>query len=327
MDKRRVLKTFATLSLMVIGFAALRANGPLALHAQSWLADDKAAQFEILSQPYAKAPAHFANREEERAYQIGEALFRTPIVLGGQAAKARISCNSCHLSGGDNAHFLFPNISGAAGTADVSNSFFSSFRGNQNFDPVVIPNLRKKGKISVHNEAELRAFIYGLIVEEFNGNIPSKEAMDALIVYLQKIAPNNIKADANEAQSTQKDSNILSVRDPIRIIEQSIDNIEYNVKNDDPNMAVLLIAAIRHQMGLIHERYQHPQLENTQIKLLNLSQKLALISNILRDKNSGNAARLMRLKQWNQEFQTVRTELIKNENLSLYSPENLRSSL
>ena len=323
MDKRRFIKIFSTFSLMIIGFATLRADDHVILHAQSWLVEDKLAQFEILSQPYAKAPTQFANQQEKRAYQIGEALFRTPIILGGQAAKARISCNSCHLSGGDNEYFLFPNISGAAGTADVSNSFFSSFRGNQNFDPITIPNLRKKGKVSVHNEPELRTFIHGLIVEEFNGNEPSKETLDSLIIYLQKIAEENNDDKAFNANKTKS----LSVNDPITIIEQSIDNIRYSIENNDHNTAILLIAAIRHQMGLMHERYKHPKLNKIQSDILNLSKEIALISNMLRDKSGSNAIGLERIDDWKKIFHNIRTKLINNEKKSLYSPKKLKSAL
>ncbi len=323
MDSSRFLKIFLTLSLWVIGFAALRADAPLLLHAQSWLIDDKSAQFEILSQPYAKTPSHFTNRQEEIAYQIGEALFRTPIILGGQAAKARISCNSCHLSGSDNEYFLFPNISGAAGTADVSNSFFSSFRGNQNFDPVTIPNLRKKGKIPVQDEQKLRTFLHGLIVEEFNGNEPSDATLDFLILYLQKIADE----DQNHQPSASHKGHNLSVHDPLKIIKQSIDNIEYSIGKDDRDTAILLIAAIRHQMGLIYERYQHPKLKKVQIYILNLSKKLAQISTILRDKHANDNQPLMRMNEWKIQFQNLHIILIHNEKNSLYAPENLRASL
>ncbi len=307
---------------MVVGFATLRADDHLILHAQSWLVKDKSAQYDILSESYSKAPINFTNREEEIAYQIGEALFRTPIILGGQAAKARLSCNSCHLNGGDNKYFLFPNISGAAGTADVSNSFFSSFRGNQNFDPVIIPNLRKKGKIPVQDSQKLRIFIRGLIVEEFNGNEPSKATLDYLIIYLQKIAVKDVKDKSLEIKRTK-----LSVNDPIRMVEQIIDNIDYSVENNDENTAILLIAAIRHQMGLIYERYQHPILRETQKEILNSSNNLALISNLLRDNNPNDELYILYMKNWKNEFQSLRNRLIYNESKSLYSLNNLRSSL
>ncbi len=323
MDKRRFLKAISALSFMVIGVAAVRADGPTLFHAQSWLVDDKSAQLEILTQPYAKAPTQFANRQEEIAYQIGEALFRTPIILGGQAAKARISCNSCHLSGGDNEYFLFPNISGAAGTADVSNSFFSSFRGNQNFDPVIIPDLRKKGKIPVQNEQKLRTFIRGLIVEEFNGNEPSDKTLDFLVIYLQKIAEDK----QNHNPAIEDRSSNLSVHDPITIIEQSIDNIRYSINNDDRETAILLIAAIRHQMGLIYERYQHPRLKKTQNETRNLSQKLALTSTIIRDDRNNREQSLNSINDWNKIFQKLRIKLINKEKKSLYSAKELESSL
>src|SRR5207237_7778539 len=59
------------------------------------------------------------------AVEVGRAAFRTPVLLGGQAARAGITCETCHRSGRANPDFQFPGASGDPGTADVTLSLFS----------------------------------------------------------------------------------------------------------------------------------------------------------------------------------------------------------
>lgn len=327
MDQRSIGRLIAIISvlMMVIGASIVRANGPFLLKAQEWLSGDTAAQYEILMQGYAKAPDDFNNEQEKRAYQIGEALFRSPSLLGGQAAKARISCNSCHLSGADNPIFHFPNISGAPGTADVTNSFFSSFRGNQNFDPIIIPDLRKMGKIAPQTSAQtnmldnrqdnkqLRQFIRGLIVEEFNGQEPPKAALDAIIFYVQKINQAGVKP--NDA--------LISVNDPINIINQSVDNIQYNAQNGHNDVAIMLIGAMRHQLGLIYERYDDPQLKNA---IVNSSQSLAQMGHNAGD-NDGKSINRDALNIWSKQFSKLAIMLNEKEDESLFNSEKLKKAM
>lgn len=313
---------------MVVGISMVRAGDHRPLKAQQWLSDDKSAQLEILSRPYARAPSNFASKEEEITYQIGEALFRSPILLGGQAAKAQLSCNSCHLSGADNPEFQFPNISGAPGTADVSSSFFSSFRGNRNFDPIAIPDLRKMGKIPINDKAQLSAFIRGLIVEEFNGHEPPAQALDAVTFYVQRVKYSHIPPAAK-----------LSVRDPITIINQSVDNIIHSLKNNNEEVANLLIDAARHQLGLIYERYKDP---NLQAMIIMSSNNLAKIKNdwkmeanvniLFNDPIGSNSPILypdteISLRSWRTDFMQLSVSLIKNEKKSLFHEPLLRKEI
>lgn len=323
MDTRRFL--IASMAFLFIGGAAVRADDQNLLKAQQWLADDKSAQLEILSSPYASAP-DFEDPGDKVQYEIGEALFRSPILLGGQAAKAQLSCNSCHLSGSGNDQFLFSHISGAPGTADVSSSFFSSFRGNQEFDPVKIPDLRKVGKISIHNGDDLRMFIKGLIVEEFNGKAPPPAALDAITFYVKSVAQYNIGAAAN-------DNRRLSVADPLHIIDTSYDNMQSLLAVNDIQMAILLADASRHQLGLIYERYQNPTLSALQNQIISSSNALARRKNDWAShKNTiPNAAHIEddieSLKAWRREFIMLKTSLLKAEKKSLYNHARLKKAL
>ncbi|NJS15549.1 MAG: hypothetical protein HC788_14335, partial [Sphingopyxis sp.] len=122
--------------------------------------------------------------------QAGEALFNSPSLLGGQAAKGGLSCASCHVNGRGNRHFVMTGVSDAPGTADVTNSFFSPARGNGRFDPVVIPDLALPGKVARDPAAAaLEPFIRTLIVEEFSGSEPTPAMLGALAAYVRAVRP------------------------------------------------------------------------------------------------------------------------------------------
>jgi len=279
------------------------------------LSSDKTAQITALTAPYLKAPDSFESKEEKFYYQMGEALFRSPTLLGGQAAKARISCNSCHLSGKDNSAFQFPNISGAPGTADVSNSFFSSFRGNGEFDPIVIPDLRKKGAISRDPAKEdLKLFIRSLIVEEFNGSEPTPSTLKALTTYVRKI---------DGLENHIYDNKSLSAHHPINLIDQITSNIIVSLQSEDRHMAELLIEAARHQLGLIYERYQGPDLNRERSAVLKASHKLSKIRAGWRKEINGHDIHTIKIKEWKKRFKKTERILLSNEKKSLFNKDKL----
>jgi tetratricopeptide (TPR) repeat protein len=49
-----------------------------------------------------------AGAEARRSVAIGRIAFRAPLLLGGQAARAGMSCATCHRNGRGNPDFLFP---------------------------------------------------------------------------------------------------------------------------------------------------------------------------------------------------------------------------
>ena len=164
----------------------LEAGSKPALSAMAWL--DQEGQLEALtSAPGIGFRITAETLDHTDQMLAGQIAFHTPTLLGGQAAKAGISCASCHVNGRDNPHFSFPGVSGAPGTADVTHSFFSSHRGDGQFNPVLIPDLAKPGKISRDREGELEQFMRGLIVEEFDGAEPDHAVLDTLAVYVRAL--------------------------------------------------------------------------------------------------------------------------------------------
>ncbi len=111
--------------------------------------------------------------DEEDAYniEVGRAAFRTPFLFGGVAARAGLSCNSCHRDGQGNPDFFLDGLSGEPGTADVTSSIFSKVREDGAFNPVKIPTLVGAGKKAsfgtVSPHGSLDAFISSAVDKEF----------------------------------------------------------------------------------------------------------------------------------------------------------------
>jgi hypothetical protein len=129
-----------------------------------------------------------ADPDERASLELGRAAFRTPMLLGGQAARLGLSCDSCHSNGRRNPAFLFPGLSGDPGTADVTNALMSTHRDNGTFDPRPIPDLAAPGKVDRRaDRPDLRRFIHGLIVDEFDGNEPPPAVLGGLAAYVRHI--------------------------------------------------------------------------------------------------------------------------------------------
>ena len=173
--RRRSLALGAGAALILTGLAA--AEG-FALRAMGWLAPgaDPAA---VLTVEPAECLTLFTDAAHRASVEIGRAAFRTPVLLGGQAARAGLSCESCHRGGRSNAGFLFPGVSGRPGTADVTSSLFSSHRGDGVDDPLPIPDLAgDRARLKVAPGA-LAPFIPGRIVAEFAGPLRGRGTCDA----------------------------------------------------------------------------------------------------------------------------------------------------
>ncbi len=240
----------------------------------------------------------------------GEALFNSPALLGGQAAKAELSCAACHRSGRDNPHFQMPQLSGAPGTADVSNSFFGPNRANGRFDPVPIPDLVRPGKISrAPGDPALPRFIHGLIVEEFSGAEPSAATLGAVTAYVRSLGPCSL--DAEEPRR---------LADQLRLIDRAIAGA---LAIEDRDLDRQLIAAARHQLGLIDERYAGPGLAALRRELLAASRDLARIG----DEERASERRAA-LQKWHARLTArLAPRLQRSERASLYDPARLRDRL
>ena len=187
------------------------------------------------------------------SFEIGRVAFQTPVLLGGQAARAGLACESCHRGGRDNPAFLFPGLSAAPGTADVTSSLLSSHRGNGVFDPLPIPDLAKPGKISRNPQsADLRRFIRGLVVEEFDGAEPPARVLDGLATYVRA------QGTAPCPTTAVQEIGVALYLDDIRRANAAAISAW---RDGDPATARLMLAGARTALGLLDERFALPDLE------------------------------------------------------------------
>ncbi|WP_380878559.1 hypothetical protein ACFB49_17450 [Sphingomonas sp. DBB INV C78] len=243
MDRRgRGARFLIAAGVAVLSGLAVAAVDP-PLRAAHWLTPE--ARPRALVERPAECFAAPADTVTRASAEIGRAAFRTPLLLGGQAARVGLTCESCHRAGRGNADFHFPGLSGTPGTADVTSSLMSSHRGNQRFDPKPIPDLAMPGKVS-HDPASpaLRTFIHGLVVEEFDGTEPPPRVLDGLAAYVRAL-----------------DIRHCGQAGPIRLADQLGDldrarkAADSALHNGDGATARLMIAAMRTALGQIDERY------------------------------------------------------------------------
>jgi len=221
------------------GTIALGAGPRPTLQALTWIAPGREAT------ALARQPATcLAAAADDPQVESGMALFNSPQLLGGQAARAGVSCASCHSNGRRNVDFQLAVVSDGPGTADVSQSFFSVARGNRRFDPKPIPDLALPGKISRNpGSSALTTFLHGLIVEEFSGREPGEAALADLAAYVRAI-------QACPSRSEQA----RSVSDQLALFRASVRGAARASAAGDPQSANVLIGGARWQLGLIDER-------------------------------------------------------------------------
>lgn len=248
--------------------------------------------------------------------EIGRAAFRTPVVLGGQAARAGINCESCHRQGRNNPDFQFPGVSGKPGTADVTNSLFSTHRGNGRDDPKPIPDLSgPKTRLKVDQApatAKLEPFIHGLITEEFDGPEPTPAVLAGLAAYVRALDPAACPADPRQPLSVK-----LLMDDARRALAAAQ---AAQAQGDRPT-AVTLVAGARARLGLIDERFSaDPRLISDLQALRGADARLAQLQADLRE---GRPEAAQGIAAWLTNSKDFEATLTRHSGLSLFNPDNL----
>jgi hypothetical protein len=242
---------------LLILAAAVLAGGLAAgppLRALRWLAPG-ADGARILTRRPSECLAIPADPDTAYQVEIGRAAFRTPLILGGQAARAGIDCETCHRGGRRNPDFDFPGLSGAPGTADVTTSLMSSHRGDNIDNPKPIPDLsgpKTALKVSQAGGApDLARFIHGLITEEFDGPEPPPAVLAGLAAYVRALSPAACPAEGLEAVSPAAD--LADARRAVRAALAAL-------ARHDPATAAVMAEAARSMLGIVAERYGPPAL-------------------------------------------------------------------
>lgn len=121
---------------------------------------------------------------------LGNLAFGSPLILGGGARRAGISCATCHVGGEANPAFFLPGHSSRPGTVDVTGPLFNPNADDGLFNPLAIPSLRGIKQTAPYGRdgrtASLREFTRDVIVREFAGAEPDPMMLDALVAYMQQ---------------------------------------------------------------------------------------------------------------------------------------------
>jgi hypothetical protein len=314
LDRQGRAATVLSLSLVCLLLAAADTGGVSAIRASRWMAKD-ADPVRVLGTVEAECLRPVVG---DKAYlvEVGRAAFRTPLLLGGQAARAGITCETCHQGGRRNADFQFPGLSGAPGTADVTTALFSSHRDDGIDNPKPIPDLGgPKARLKVSQDAatpQLETFIHGQITEEFNGAEPPATVLKGLATYVRSMSPQACPAQERTALGPAHYAS-----DATRAVEAAIGALDRH----DPDTAILMLASARSRLGLIYERYDQPDATRSRAYLTTADADLAAALERIR---SGDAGVRERLTVWLVRARDGRVILEADEPGSLFNPRRLR---
>lgn len=311
MDRRKARARFLTLATVPLLLAAASDVPDLPIKEARWL--DRSSLLDGLTLQPSECfdPPEDAN--ERTSARIGRVAFRAPLLLGGQAARAGLSCASCHRNGRGNEHFAFPSISGHPGTADVTSSLMSKKRGDAKFNPKPIPDLAA-AKVKVSRDPakpELRNFIRGLIVEEFDGPEPPPAVLEGLTAYVRAISPPACPRGAYR--------NAIRLNHLLFDVDQAMLAAENAWRSGDAPTARLLVGAARSTLGAIDERYRLPGLERGREQMRAADSNLRNLQHTLAKPSAGAA-----FARWHVDWSRHQAELIKSEHRSLFSRPVLR---
>ena len=301
--------------LLAVCLPIAAAASPVPLREARWLLPERQAH------ALSHAPTECLNAAPEasttRRIEIGRTAFRSPLLLGGQAARAGLSCNSCHRNGRGNPDFLFHGLSGAPGTADVTSSLMSSHRGDGVINPVAIPDLVGTAPTVSRavGDPALAAFIRGLIVEEFDGAEPSETVLAGIVEYVRALSP-----QACPAQVEQR----VRLADHIDNARRAARAAQYALELHDRATARLMLSGARHELGLIDERYATPDSEPARRRLHDADLELAALQQAF-DKDAADAT--LRITAWLANVPRWAQPLARDEEYSLFDPDRLKAAL
>jgi hypothetical protein len=216
--------------------------------------------------------AQDGGRQQSFYAEYGRLAFRSPMILGGTARKAGLSCQACHPNGHANEDFFIPGLSDAHGRIDVSNAFWNIRGENHRDDPLIIPTLRgvKTKERFGHDgrTASLREFTRRVIVTEFAGAEPDPTLLDALVAYMETLPP-----------ATPRDHPITLEGD-LADIGRHLDTLQVPLAEEDAALAQTIATMIRGQLGFIHERLEGERLASAREIVVGWSRELEAIADL-----------------------------------------------
>lgn len=296
---------------MIAVVALIIAAGALA--EEQWLAPGADAVGALTTSP---GECYAAPSGTNDAYlaEIGRAAFMSPLLFGGQAARAGLSCASCHSDGQANADFFLEGLSDRPGTADVTTSIFSTVREDGVFNPQPIPSLVGVAGNStfgtIKSENSLHAFIGGALTEEFNAAPPPAAILDGLVAYVSAL----------DEGSCPEGPVALTPRRAIGDVLRTLDAAGEAAARNDKNSADFLLATAQALLGRINDRYPAADAAPLRARLGELSIEVA----VLRNGDSLTRDQILRVRR---EVRKLGGALHKARAASLYDPLTLAADL
>ena len=318
MDRRRPrAPELGSLAAILLLAAAFTQAGEAPLRAQRWLAAGT-DPIRALSREPTECLAPPQAPERALSMEIGRVAFRSPTVLGGQAARAGLSCEACHRAGRTNPAFVFPGVSGPPGTADVTDSLFSTHRGDDVFNPKPIPDLSgPKARLKIDQASQGRAlegFIHGLVTEEFDGAEPPRAVLQGLADYVRALSPDACPRGPGRA---------VSLGGLMADVRRAVAAAETLAARGDRPAAVVMVQAARARLFLVDERYAGPALKPERDRLRAADRALAGIAEALRRDAPDARARLAR---WRDDARPLEQALARQAPRSLFDPRRLAAA-
>ena len=242
--------------------------------------------------------------------QLGRAAFRSPFLLGGQAARQGLTCQACHRQGQTSTNFFVVGLSDEPGTADVTNFHFSDDLGDEVFNPSLIPSLSDDVQGVDYNPevAELEQLVRRLITKEFNGAAPDPLIFDGLLSYLRALDNKNCSTADDDYPKLKGEAlleyNIDSISNMFAVLKQA----------DYPDIPKqFMIASLRSDIGRLYSRY--PKSKAIQSDLKELGQSL--------NSRQGDVSDIQ-LAAAHDMWTAVTPSLKRKYSKSLYNPSYIR---
>jgi hypothetical protein len=300
--KRRIWSTLTALGCLVL--IAADAPAPILLRAQAWTAPGGGLAAGLTREPHECLAARTPETE------IGRALFRSPALLGGPAARMGLSCNACHTNGRINAHFFAPELTDRAAAADVTSEWSSRVRGDGVNNPVDIPDLTGIGRRETFGrgrDPSLEHFTNGVITEEFQGPPPPPQALAGLLAYLRAL-------DADACEPGEAVISLASAADDVHRALSAAANAK-------PATASLLALSAQDAMGRIAERLPARRFRSARARLEALSRELG------RMREAENIGAALETASWRPRFDALIAPLARRERRIYFNEATLRRAL
>ena len=278
---------------------------PLLLREQAWTAPGE-GMARAMSQHPSECLA-----ERTPSIEIGRTLFRSPVLLGGPAARAGLSCHACHSNGGMNTSFLLPELTDRPGHADVTSEWASRNLGDGTANPIAIPDLVGASGKSAFGQREvptLAEFTRNVIEQEFQGEPPPAQALEGVLAYMRAL---RLRACPSEYVSAVT---LASAADDVRRAIAA-------ARDADPPTRSLLLLAAQDAVGRIVERLPPTRFARDRRRLETLSRDLGAT----RASNDPTAA--LEAMSWSARFDAAITRIAPHEQRTYFNEATLAAAL